>query len=208
MHRLLEPPHRPDWISIELTPVFVIMNKPPRLAPLDNLLQKSRGLGPIAGASIGVGFWFGGDRPLDGYVVRVLFANYGYRYNAERVNDDPTLPDIGGGIIDTVPYTERKIAVMFGTHSIIGDVFTIAGGIGIGYELNQPRRCFPEDQTIEGHPPCWDASSNCDDDALLIGLDHADRYQNLPVFDLNGINGPIFPFELMGRISFGVTIDL
>ncbi len=203
-----------DWFSIEVAPLFVIMNKPPSFnfqGREDNLLQRSRGLGPIAGASVGAGFWFAGNRPLDGYVLRVMYMNYSYRYIAESLN--PELADINGsGWIDTAKYNERKLAVMFGSHSIIGDVFTIAGGIGIAYELNQHSRCFRSSETgdpgvTNNFPPRWDAVlDDCPDDReFQLGLDHGSATENLPIVNLNG---PLFPFEIIGRISFGVTIDL
>ncbi|MBN2191622.1 MAG: hypothetical protein JW751_02300 [Polyangiaceae bacterium] len=197
-----------DWLSIEFVPQFVVWNRPPRLTlgGDDNLKRRARGLGPISGFSAGVGAWFGGDRPLNGYVIRLLYENYGYRYLAERDDEeDADLPDIGGGIIDTVAHTERKIALMFGTSQTIGEYFTIGGGIGVAYELNQQKRCFNEDLAIENTPPAWSATSNCDDPGLLIGVDYYREGQALEPRDLNPFT---YPFEIIGRVSFGVTVDL
>ncbi|GEM_PF-1096174 len=200
-----------DWLSVELVPRFVVWNRPPSFtidSGPDTLTQRARFAGPLAGSSIGVGFWFAGDRPLDGYVVRLMYQNYGYRYLAERHDDDPgdeLRPDIGGGIIDTVAETERRLAVTFGSHSVIGKFFTIASELGVAYELNQQQRCFPEERGIDGTPPAWTATTDCDDDERLIGLDHWTVGESLPVVDLNGW---LYPFDIFIRLSFGITVEL
>ena len=192
-----------DWLSVEVVPVFVIMNKPPAYnfpGRPDNLVQRSRGLGPISGGSVGVGFWFGGDRPLEGYVLRAMFSNNSYRYLAETLN--PDLP--GGEYIDTVTHVDRRVAAMFGGSNIIGSVFTIGWGIGLAYELNQQSRCFP-DGVLDGMPPRDYASRTCQDEGLMIGLDHGAAGEPLEQVDLNGA---LYPFEFLARFSLGVTIDL
>jgi hypothetical protein len=200
-----------DWISLEVVPRFVVWQKPPAHtidSGPDNLSQRARGLGPLAGASVSAGFWFAGDRPLDGYVLRLMYQNYAYRYLAERIDEEPNdelRPDIGGGIIDTVAQTERRLAVLFGTHNVIGKAFTVASELGISYELNQQKRCFPENGGVDGTPPAWTATSDCKEDELLIALDHWTVGETPPMKDFNGW---LYPFDVFFRLSFGVTIDL
>ncbi len=200
-----------DWLSVELVPRFVVWKRPPAYtidSGPDTLSQRARGIGPLTGSSLGVGFWFAGDRPLDGYVVRLMYQNYSYRYLVERNDDDPgdeLRADIGGGIIDTVAETERRLAVTFGSHSVIGKFFTIASELGIAYELNQQKRCFPEDGAADDAVPAWTAITDCDDDERLIGLDHWTVGESLPVADLNGW---LYPFDIFIRLSFGVTVEL
>jgi len=149
------------------------------------LSQHSNGLGPIAGTSIDAGFWLSG-KPLEGYVLRAIFTNYGFTYKASD----------SGGVFDRVSHTERHFAVLFGSHMRIG-FFTLAGGIGLGYELNQAQRCFVN----RGSSIATAATSGCPSShELQIELDRTGSQ----VADLNG---GLHPFYVIGRFSLGVAFD-
>jgi hypothetical protein len=185
-----------DWLSVELVPVFVVMRSPPSLSVnVDNLEQRARGLGPISGASLGVGFWFGGDRALDGYVLRAYLTNFGYRYETTDDNDNR---------IDTVTRVERRFGAMFGSQTVIGDYFTFAGGLGIEYELNRDKRCFDSSNPLVGERPVG-TRAGCDDGEYLIATE---RYPSNGPVDAVDLHGPLYPFEIVARISFGVTFEL
>lgn len=185
-----------DFMTVELVPILIANAEPPTFnfsGRADPLSQESNGLGPIAGASLGVGFWIAG-RPLDGYVLRVALTNVGITYKSSDAM----------GVFDRVTQTERRLVVMFGSHSRFG-VFTIAGGIGLGYELNQGTRCFVS--TGGASPGSRATSSGCADDGELhIALDDPSVRSpgQLEVADLNGWLHPVY---LEGRFSIGVSFD-
>jgi hypothetical protein len=170
-----------SFMTVELVPVFVTTKSPPTLnysSYEDSILrQKSNGLGALSGAAIDAGFWFGG-KPFRGNVLRVGLTNYGYQYDAEY----------DGRVIDTVKQTNRQFFVMLGQHSRWG-AFTIAGGIGLGYELNKQNRCFDD---------IGAATSDCRKDQQLIKLNPSGSSTG----DLHGF---LYPFDLMARFSLGVV---
>ena len=176
-----------EFISFEMVPVFVVNDSPPamnlfRSLPSE-LTQHSNGIGSLAGTSIGAGFWLEG-KPFEGHVLRVILTNYGYEY---RTEDD-------AGRIDTVDHTERQLYGFFGSHAKWGP-FTIAGGIGLGVELNKQERCYPSTATSSNDA----TTSGCDGEQLIsltrtyggTGASYAD------------INGPLHPVYIMGRFSLG-----
>jgi len=186
-----------DFMTIELTPILLANEEPPTFnfaGREDPLSQESNGLGPIAGASLGVGFWLGGQ-PLNGYVVRVMLTNVGITYKSSEGNIE----------FDKVTHTERRFVVMLGSHSRFG-FFTIAGGIGLGYELNQGTRCFRDVSTSTNEGSVATSSGCADDGELQIALDRpsVNGPSNLEVADLNGWLHPIY---LEGRFSIGVSFD-
>lgn len=175
-----------DFLSVELVPVFVVNSQPPTLnfsGIEDTLYQHSNGLGALAGSSIGVGFWLGG-KAFQGYVLRAILTNYGYRYETkDRI-----------GKIDEVTHTERHFYGYIGSQSRWG-AFTIAGGIGLGVELNKEQRCF-SDRSVSSAQ-----TSGClDDDEQLIALDR-------DVARVADLNSPFHPVQLMARFSLGIVID-
>jgi hypothetical protein len=177
-----------DFLSIEVIPVFVVAEEPIMLDFRDisqHITQHSDGLGALSGASIGAGFWLGGDR-WEGTVLRVGLTNYGYTI---RSSDD-------SGQIDESSHTERELMVAIGSHSK-WSFFTIAGRFGIGYELNQERRCFlPPPSATEPAP----ATEDCDEKERLLKLDP----QAKEVVDLNGL---LYPVSLNFALSLGIVID-
>jgi hypothetical protein len=177
------------FISIEMVPVFVANTTPPsfHFAGRDSpISQHSNGLGPISGASLGAGFWFLGE-PFNGYVIRALFTNYGYTYEAK---------DSAGVVFDKVNHTERWFELLIGSQTRFS-FFTIGGAIGLGYELNQDQRCIVNG----GLPTVAAATSGCpDSDELQI---RASR-DGSSVADLNG---GLHPFYIVGRFSLGVAFD-
>jgi len=176
------------FISVELVPVFVANSTPPSFnlsGRDDSISQESNGIGPISGASIGAGFWLSGE-PLRGYVLRAVLTNYGYTYKASD----------SAGVFDHVNVTERRFFVYFGSHSRWG-AFTIAGGIGLGYELNQQQRCFANDDI---DLPTSSSAVCGNDGELRIALDpSADAQADL--------NGGFHPIYLAARFSLGVAFD-
>ena len=167
------------FLSLELVPVFVTTKQPPTLnyASYNSTInQSSNGIGAISGAAIDAGFWFG-RRPLEGNVLRVGLSDYSYKYESKD----------SIGTIDAVTHTDREFFVMFGQHSRWG-AFTIAGGIGLGYELNKQNRCFDTFGSV---------TSSCPKDQDLLQIDRAGN-----VFDLNSF---LYPFDLLARFSLGVV---
>jgi hypothetical protein len=174
-----------DFMSFELVPIFVVNDQPPAInfRGLDSeLTQHSNGIGSMSGASFGLGFWLEG-KPFEGHVLRAILTDYSYTY---ETNDD-------AGKIDSVDHTERHFYGYFGSHSRWG-FFTIAGGIGLGDELNKSERCFKD-----GVTPFQATDQKCDGQNL-IALDR--NASN--VADLNGALHPVY---IMGRISLGFVID-
>ncbi len=167
------------FLTLELVPVFVTTKQPPTLnySTYDSTIsQSSNGIGAISGAAIDAGFWFG-RKPLEGNVLRVGLSDYSYKYDSKDAI----------GPIDSVTHTDREFFVMFGQHSRWG-AFTIAGGIGLGYELNKQNRCFDAG---------FNATSSCPKDQLLIKIDRAGNVGNLDSF--------LYPFDLLARFSLGVV---
>jgi hypothetical protein len=167
------------YFTAELVPVFVTTQSPPMLNystyEKSSLHQESNGWGPLAGAALGTGIWFGG-KPLNGYVLRVGLTNYAYTYKTTAPAND------------SVSHTDRQLYVMFGSHSRWG-VFTLAYGFGLGYELNQQNRCFDD----FGKP-----TTNCPKDQLLIKL-------NADGTSVGDLHGYLYPFDLLARFSLGVV---
>jgi hypothetical protein len=159
------------FFSLELVPVFVTGQSPPTLNysgyEKSVLHQESNGWGPLSGAALDLGIWFGG-KPFRGYVLRTGLTNYAYTYKTTSPGND------------SVSHTDRQLFVMIGSHNRFG-VFTLAFGFGLGYELNQVNRCFDR---------LGKATSNCDQSQLLIKLNQnglvADLYNDLYPFDILG----------------------
>jgi len=166
-------------VSVEVVPIFVIMNSPPMLNyntyEKSSLRQESNGWGPLTGAAIDFGFWFGG-KPFKGTVLRAGFTNYAYTYTTTAPAND------------SVSHTSRQFTVMIGSHSRWG-VFTLAYGLGLALELNQENRCFDA---------FGNATSICDKDQLLIKLNPS----GTSVADLHPY---LYPFDLLARFSLGVV---
>jgi hypothetical protein len=142
----------------------------------------------MAGASLGVGFWIAGQ-PLNGYVLRVMLSNVGITYKSSD----------SGGVFDKVSHVERRLTFMFGSHTRIS-FFTLAGGIGLGYELNQQERCGLRRQaTSDGARITADPDAACDGE-LQVALD---RDANTA----DDANGFLHPFYIDARFSLGFVID-
>ncbi len=171
------------FISFELVPEFVTSELPPVLKQSFSgvVSQKSDGIGALSGAAASVGFWLNG-KPLRGSVIRAIITNRGYRYAA---TDDQT-----GKEFDHVSHVERRFYGYYGSHSVWGP-FTIAGGIGIGVELNKERRCMTRVPGV--------FSSNCPKDGLAIAMD--------PTYSqgLGDLNSWTYPIEFLLRLSLGVA---
>ncbi len=177
------------FISVEMIPVFVANTRPWTIhfSGLDDALsQHSNGVGPLSGASLGAGFWLSGT-PFNGYVIRAYFTNYGYTYETRD----------GAGLIDRVSVTERRFVGFFGSHSRFGP-FTIAGGFGLGYELNQQERCGLTFATpAGGGAAAIDGPHTGCNGHQQIALD---RGLSRGTADLNG---PLHPIYLEARFSLG-----
>ncbi len=168
------------FISVELDPMFVTDSSPPgtnsELKGL--LLQKSNGWGPLAGAALGVGVWPGG-KAMKNTVLRVIFTNYALNYRTKWFN---------GETVDEVSHVERQLFLFLGSHSVWSG-FTIAGGFGLGVELNRQRRCFLNN---------GDVTQDCPEDRQLIAL----TPQGSSAVDLHSWAHPL---QTMMRFSLGAT---
>ena len=178
-------------LSVELVPEFVTSEDPPLRdfsSYEDGVTQHSNGLGPISGASLGLGVWLDGE-PFEGYVIRAILTNYGYEYQAA---DD-------SGVIDRVTRTTRRLGVFFGSYRR-WSFFTIGGGIGLSYELHQQERCDLRAQsTSDGTRIVADADADCDDE-LQVALDRR-------AVNVDDANGFLHPMYLDARFSVGFIID-
>jgi hypothetical protein len=174
------------WISVETVPMFVVDDTPPwlNIGGGDNrVYQGSGGWGALSGASLGVNFW--PDKLFRGYVIRTGLTNYSLEYETKSST---------GSRVDFVPHVQRQFYVMFGSVSRWGP-FTIGGGIGLGYELNKETRCFPNDaRSVSDAKP-----GNCDEIQIATPLNG-----NLAIIPVTPFT---YPWEILGRISLGVTID-
>ncbi|HKU43353.1 MAG TPA: hypothetical protein VJR89_34565 [Polyangiales bacterium] len=176
------------FLSVELIPMFVVADRPILLnySRLDDtVVQVSRGIGPIAGASLGVGVWLMGE-PFSGYVIRLNFSNYAYTYTAADSD----------GEFDRVEFTERRLSLFFGSHSRFGP-FTFGGGFGLGLELHQSERCGLD---VE--------DDDVDDFRLSARTDHCKGKQeialNRDLTEQADLNGPLHPVYFEARFSIGV----
>jgi hypothetical protein len=170
-------PFLPRWMTIETVPMFIMSDTPPLLdySSYDvDIAQHSGGLGPLAGATLGVNFWLEG-KPLKGYFVGTGITNYTVEYESKEAD---------GVQHDLVSHTERQLYFLFGSLSRFGP-FTIGGGIGFGYDLNN-----------EVH--CLDGTSDCD--AIQLAVPDP----SLPPFEVTPF---IYPWDILARFSLGVTID-
>jgi hypothetical protein len=162
-----------------------VNSKPPTMnfqGGQDPLRQESNGLGAMSGASIDAGFWLSGD-VLRGTVLRAMLQNYSYTY---KTHDD-------AGQIDSTSHTKRVLMGMIGSHNRWG-AFTLAGGIGLGIDLNKQQRCYKTGDTI-GAP----SGSDCGE--IQVALDRSARPT---VFDAGGF---LYPAVLDLRISLGVAFN-
>jgi hypothetical protein len=145
-----------DFITFETVPMFVTESEP-ILFNLSNhedtLSQHSDGLGALAGATLGVGFWLEGE-PFEGYVLRAELTNYAFSYHSD---DD-------AGPIDSADHVERHFYGMIGSFNRWG-VFHMGGVLGIGTELNRESRCPP--------------GLNCDSEEFIILIDREGNAANL-----------------------------
>jgi hypothetical protein len=170
-----------DWLSVETVPVFITGESPPWLnyGSSVDVTQHSNGWGPLAGATLGVNFWISG-KVLKGYAIGAGITNYGLEYRTG---------------VDSVQHTERQLYAMLNSVSRWG-AFTIAGGLGLAYDINHDSRCFPPNAIgISQAGP-----GDCDEIQLAT---------------TNPVNlGPIlivtpytYPWDILARFSLGVTID-
>lgn len=176
-----------NWLTVELVPVFVVNEAPPTFGYVsgfdEELRQESDGLGALAGSSIDVGFWLQG-KAFEGYVLRAMLTNYAYNY----VSSDRE------GQIDQVSHVERQFFGFFGSHSRWG-AFTMAGGIGLGAELNNEKRCFDDD---------GDATSQCSKSRQLIRVSRPPPGENVP-FNTVDLQRGLGGVQLLVRFSLGVV---
>ena len=179
------------FISVEMVPVFVVNDQPPVLnsgfvGVPNTLYQSSAGLGSIAGASLGVGFWLNGT-PLEGYVLRAEITDYAINYDSRD----------SSGPIDHYKYIDREFQVLFGSHSKWGPV-TLAGTFGIGAALKKEQRCF-----TGSDPKTTAITSGCDNNKqALIAVVPGPISNQVGTVNLNDW---LYPMDLVFRISLGVV---
>lgn len=176
------------FISVEFIPMFIVNDQPPFLnlnlsGVPNNLYQKSGGIGALAGAAAGVGFWFSG-KPMEGYVLRAEFTDYVVDYESR---------DAQGPIDKKVETVERAFEVLIGSHSKWGP-FTLAGTIGLGSMLNHQNRCVP------GATAASATTSGC---ANRKELSMAVTRNSPP--DVVNLHDWTYPIVLVFRLSLGVV---
>lgn len=177
------------FISLELVPVFVTTELPPSLnRAFDGVVtQKANGPGALSGASVGAGFWFSG-KPLRGNVFRLIYASYGYTYEASDAN----------GTFDEVSHVDQHFYGYLGSQTVWSG-FTLAGGFGLGMELNKERRCFTSSAAISATTD----KSICTRDQQLIALNRGGA--NGASFNVGDLHSWSYPVEVMVRLSLGAT---
>ena len=176
------------WLSIETVPMFVVDESPPWLnlgGGDSRVYQHSGGLGPLAGATLGVNFW--PSRLFKGYVIRTGLSNYSLEYETKA----------DGKTFDSLSHTKRQFYVMLGSVERWG-AFTIGGGIGLGYDLNKDSRCIAD--SSNGFDAADAKPGDCDELQLAVPVSST---QYVPV----AISPFTYPWEFLARISLGVTID-
>jgi len=177
------------FISVEFIPMFVVNDQPPSLnlnlsrVP-NNLYQKSGGVGALAGASAGVGFWFSG-KPMEGYVLRAEFTDYIVDYESH---------DARGPIDSKVESVERAFEVLIGSHSKWGP-FTLAGTFGLGSMLNRQNRCLLPTPT--GYKSATSGCDNQKEQSIAVTRDSPPGVVNLHDWT--------YPIVLVFRLSLGVV---
>ena len=170
-----------EIITFQTVPMFVTESEPVSLnlrGREDTLSQHSDGLGALAGATLGVGFWLEGD-PFEGYVLAAELTNYAMSY---RATDDT-------GEFDRFDHVERVFSGFFGSYNRWGP-FTLGGGISLGVELNKEGRC--------------PAGVQCDEDELVILVKRPAPGTPLEAVPLSSWS---YPIELGFRLSLGFIID-
>jgi hypothetical protein len=178
------------WISIETVPMFVADHTPPWLnigGGDSRVYQNSGGWGPLAGATLGVNFW--PQRVFKGYVIRAGLTNYSLEYETK---------DSNGERIDFVPHVKRQLYAMFGSVERWGP-FTIGGGIGLGYDLNNESRCIPSSAVTVSQAIAGAKSGNCDELQIVAPVGNS--------FAPVAVTSFTYPWDILGRISLGVIID-
>ncbi len=181
-----------EFMSVELVPVFVANEQPPLLSLSgrdDVLSRQSDGIGALAGASIGLGFWLNGEA-FKGTVFRAVLTNYSYGYKS---TDDE-------GVFDQVSHVERTFYGMIGSFSRYG-AFTIAGGFGLGVDLNKEKRCFKDDDEDGFFEPTRD----CRDQELLVALNRFDGVDGRGMPSRYDVIGGLGGVQILARISLGVS---
>ena len=176
------------WLSIETVPVFITDETPPwfNFGGGDSRIhQHSGGLGPLSGASLGVGFW--PSRVFKGYVIRTGLTNYSFEYETTSA----------GKRVDFLAHTKRQFYAMFGSVERWGP-FTIGGGIGLGYDLNKESRCIKNELIFN---PDHAGPGDCEE--LQIAVPGSNPNTVVPV----AVSPFTYPWEFLARISLGVTID-
>lgn len=179
-----------EFMTFELVPLFFLTDSPFVLdltgfvGRKSEITQHSNGLGPLVGASAGVGFWLGG-RPFRGYVLRAMLTNFGVKYRSH----------FDGDVIDEVTFTERRFQVLLESMTRFG-IFTINSGIGIGYELNPKDRCDLSDRGGGFYNP---QSTGCGELQIMVSDGGGEGPVNL--------QGPLGRWSIVGRLSIGLTFD-
>ena len=177
-------------LSLEFVPIFLLSSTPLAWDLLafnfrnDRVSQHSNGIGPLAGAAIGVGIWFGG-RPFHGPVLRLQLTNYGIEYQSK----------LGDTVIDSAVFTERRLGLSFGRAYRLGPIiFELSAGLR--YELNGAERC---DLMRQGGG--FRASDSDCDGTFLIATQSGGGGGAVELFRGMG------PFALTGRLAIGFVIE-
>jgi hypothetical protein len=189
-----------EWLTVESIPMFVASKQPPIFNSVDELEQAGNGIGALAGASLGVGFWLNGTA-FRGDVLRVGINHYSVEYTTRALEDEGSSsldPTSRGDILDRVVHNRTRLAVLFGSHKRWG-FFTLAGGIGLEYEMNDTKRCLDNESGV------WRSTADppCDDDQLQIARDRLGTVSEPRAVNLYDWLHPFYP---VFRFSLGVVI--
>ncbi len=188
-----------EWMTVEASPFFVVSEQPVVFNSLDELHQSSGGLGPISGGSLVAAFWLSGDS-FNGTSLRLGLMAQSTEFETRAVRDYAANGSIDavsvGDQLDEVTLDSSRLHFGIGSGRTWG-WFTIAGGIGVEWDLGDHRRCF----TDSGNPS---SDPSCDEDEFLIALDPVRAGSRPDTFNLHD---PLHPLYLSARLSLGVVFD-
>lgn len=185
------------WLTLELIPSFVTARSQRVLGRELPLTREANFLGPVPGAAVNLGFWWG-KQALHGSVIRAGVRIEGFTYRTFASANHSPSGTRKGDPIDKANYTRDLLTLEWGYHRSWG-LFTVSGGVGLAYELSSPRRCLRTGGTT---------SSDCERTELILVSEPASAGLPPARHDLYSPTAlPLHPFSLSARLSLGVLIE-